>query len=375
MSSLSRTSAGRASPWAAAPLLALALCSACVLDLRGLAAEGAGAAAGTGGGGSGAGGSGGAAGGGGGCSLLECCPEGEAVELAKGPVFADLPRGIAVGKDGVYWASTTGESVVRLPADGGPPEVIAAAPGPRALALSGGTLAWTASDGVYACAAPSCSDAHLVAPSLGAGTLRGLAFDGSTLLFTDRAGGEGDGRARSCALDACAPIDLAEMMFAPEGIALEGGLAFWIDQGNGNQNGVVGRSPKSSASSMQVAAALDLPTGVAVDETYVYWTEQIPGGHVYRCAFAAGYCSVPQDVAPASGGLGRPGDIQIAGGRVYWTNSDDGTIMSCPQPGCGDEAPKVHASGREGLARLAVGSFCLFWTESAGGGAVMKTAR
>lgn len=376
MHSPKRTAAARTSAAAALGITFAVLCSTCVLDLDGLTTPGQGGAGGT----SGTGGTGGAAGGTGGgggadCPLLDCCPEGEAIQLVQGPVFADLPRGIVVRDDGVYWVNIQGGNVLRMPAAGGEPEPIALAASPRGLALSGDTLAWTASDGVYVCTLPSCSDAQMIAPSLAAESLRWLAFDGATMVFTDRGEGEGDGRTRSCSVDGCRPIDLADNMIAPEGVTLEGGLAFWVDQGNGNDNGLVGRSPKDSASVKQVAAALDLPSGVAADETYVYWTEQTASGHVYRCAFAEGYCDAPEDIAPAAGPLARPGDIQIGGGRIYWMNADDGSIMSCPQPGCGAQMPEVHATGRTGLSRLAVGSFCLFWTENGRGGAVMKTAR
>ena len=43
-----------------------------------------------------------------------------------------------------------------------------------------------------------------------------------------------------------------------------------------------------------------------------------------------------------------PLDLAIAGGRVYWTSSGDGTLTSCPVGGCGAEKPrlaKMRSSG------------------------------
>lgn len=387
-----------APPLAAGGLLALLLATlgpGCILDFDGLAGSGTGGAGGTTaaggtstggttgaggttastgtGGGGGAGATGGA---GGGCGLLDCCPAGDPIQLATGPGIADLPRGIVLGSDAVYWVNLQGGNVVRLAAAGGGVTPLATAASPRGLALSGSRLVWTAKDGVHTCTVPACADEHLVTASLAPDSLRAVAFDGATIAFTDRGPTVDEGRARSCAIDACSPIDLAGGLIASEGIALQGLFAVWTDQGNGNQNGVVARSPKDTVDVKQLRAGLVFPTGIAADDTYVYWTEQTPDGHVVRCPLGGSYCDNPEQVAPAADPLGRPSDIAIAGGRVYWVNADDGTILSCPQPGCGAaEKPKVHATGRQGLMRIAIGSTCLFWTENGAGGGVYKTAR
>ena len=378
--------APRSRPAAAAPLFVLvvvalsaAFGSSCILDFEGLAGPGTGGGAGTAGGG-GQPATGGTAGsgtaGGGACAALDCCPAGEPIELAHGAKVADLPRGLRVRDDGLYWVNLQGGNVVRLPSSGGAVETLAPADGPRDLAIAGDTLVWTAKDGIHACALPSCAaNAHLVVASLAPDSLRAVAFDGVTAVFTDRGAAPDDGRTRSCALAACAPLDLATGMKGPEGVALDGGFAFWVEQGNGNMNGSVARSPAGEASLTQMAAGRMYPLGIAVDDAYAYWTEEEAGGHVYRCPVGGTYCDTPEDIAPAGGPLGHPTDIQIAGGRIYWANVDDGTILSCPQPGCEADEPKVHVTGRQGLMRLAINSTCLFWTENGAGGGVYKTSR
>jgi hypothetical protein len=115
------------------PLLALlagalsALLGACVLDLGDLSSGGAASSGGEGGGGVPSSASGGGSDGGGGdagCPLLDCaCASGPTV-LASGATFTDLPRGIALASDGLYWASQDGDTLVRIPSGGGPPEAI-----------------------------------------------------------------------------------------------------------------------------------------------------------------------------------------------------------------------------------------------------------
>jgi hypothetical protein len=364
--------------------VAAACAPACVLDLDGLeggvSSTGHAGASSTGHGGAGtstssSSGSGGGSGGSPGCALFDCSCAAAPVVVATGPTLANLPRGIALDADGLYWASSQGGNVVRFAASASAPASIVSASTPVGVAVAGSTLVWTADDGVHACALPACSDAHRLAKSAAVGSVQAVAFDGQALAFTDRGAGPGEGAAYACTLAGCTPLALDDGLVAAHAVAIHAGYAFWTDEGDGNMNGSVERSPTSTKDLQQLSASLQLPAGVDADDTYAYWTEHLPGGHVYRCAIADGYCDTPEDIAPAAGGLGSPGDIHVAEGRVYWTNDDDGSIRSCPQPGCGSAMPEVHVTGRQGLERFAVGSSCLFWTEDDGGGAVLKVAR
>ena len=184
-----------------------------------------------------------------------------------------------------------------------------------------------------------------------------------------------DGTAGRCPpLAGCpTPINLGAALDAPLGISLEGTLVFWTAEADGNQNGAVFKSPKGGGGSLQVSASLDLPTAVAADSTYAYWTQSTPtGGTVSRCAYGPGYCMTTEDLAL---GLSAPLDLALGGGRIYWTDSGDGQVLSCPSSGCGTTAPTQHASGRTGLRHLALGATCVFWTDDQGGGSVSKVAR
>ncbi|MEZ4295964.1 MAG: hypothetical protein R3B70_13395 [Polyangiaceae bacterium] len=377
--------AARCLPLVAAGLVALSG-SSCILDLDGLTTP-AGGAGGGGEGGSGgattAGGTGGAPGGSGGggtggagCSLLDCCPEGEVLEIQTGSALAGLPRGLVVRDDGLYWANEEGGNLVHAPAGGAPTTPIAQALSPRDLATSGDLLAWSASDGAHLCQLPDCAaTAHLAAGSASQDSVRGVALDADRLVFSDAGAAPGQGKIFSCPPADCAPLMLAENMMSAGAVRLSGSFAYWVDPGNGNQNGNLARSPKDTFAYQQLTAELNLPSGIAVDETYIYWTEKLESGRVLRCPLSAGFCQTPEEVAPAGSPYARPDDIAIRGGRIYWSTATDGRILSCPQPGCGDTPPKVHVTSRTGLSRIAIGNTCLFWTESSSGGAVLKTAR
>lgn len=342
----------------AAALVGIGAClPGCILDFSGLTDEGRG-----GGGGAGT------------CDLLSCCPNEQAIVVA-GPGSAGLARDIAVLPNGLVWTDEEGGAVLFLGAAGEAPSALATSAGARAISGAGDAITWTAADGVHRCQASDCAATEgLLAGGLAAASARDVTADGTTVLWSDRGAAQGEGRIRACEAASCVPVDLGGGLIAAERVALRGNTAFWTDRGTGDTNGTVARSPKNAPESAQIAAALDFPAGVAADDANVVWTEDAPSGRVWRCPWTRGYCDVPEEVA--EGPFGAPSDIVLAGGRVYWMNVGDGNIVSCPQPGCAPgEAPKVHVSGRQGLTAMAVGASCLFWTEQANGGAVMKAAR
>jgi hypothetical protein len=264
---------------------------------------------------------------------------------------------------------------VRMDGDGGT-AVLSTANAPIAIAVVNDVVVWADDEGVHACTATKCAmTAALVHPASAPGTVQSLAYDGQTVAWSDRVQANG-GQTLSCSLGACGtPAVLLSGELAPLGVALLGGSVFWADQGTGNQNGNINVGLKVGGSFTQVSAQLNLPTGIAADATYVYWTEWIPGGRILRCPYAAGNCPNPTDAAASAGPLGRPLDITLGGGRMYWSNTDMGSILSCPTPDCGAAPPKVHASGRQGLRHVAVNATCLFWTDDTGGGSVLRVPR
>ena len=187
----------------------------------------------------------------------------------------------------------------------------------------------------------------------------------------------GNGEVWSCDPASCgAPFKIADQVLYAQGLFLTSDSLFWIAQGNGQSNGSIHRSPRTGAGNLYLATALVLPNGLAADDTRVYWTQATASGAVLRCDYTQPPCMTVDNVAPKAGALDLPLDLALAGGRLYWNESDKGTISSCPLPGCGAaEDPRVHATGRQGVHRLAVGSSCLFWTDDVNGGTVDKVGR
>jgi hypothetical protein len=378
-------------PLALAPLVGVSVVAgcgltlaACILDLSNLS----GGKRDGGAGGSTASASGSSGGSSSGCAgaVLECsgcaCPAGgcDAVPLATGS-DAGGPRGVAVSSDGVFWVDKADGRVMGILAQGSGPALLTTAMAPIALAAAAGRLLFTAQDGLWTCLLPSCDakKSHLATP-IAPGSIQSVVYDGQLVYWSDRGdnGDSGNGQVWRCDLasDCASPHLIADQQLYPQGLALTTDSLFWIAQGNGQSNGSVHKIPRTGQAQTDLAASLVLPTGLAADDTYVYWTEATMSGSVLRCDHTLGYCMTPTSVAPQAGALGLPLDLTVAGGRIYWNESSKGTISSCPLPGCGAaEAPRVHASGRQGVHRIAVGSSCLYWTDDVSGGSVDKVGR
>jgi hypothetical protein len=368
---------------------AAALFASCVLDLSdltgGAPAGGAGGAThasssrsstttgGTGGASSSSGGAGGQAPG-----VLDCapCPGGgcDATALASG-ADADGPDGIALDTDALYWVNRGSGAVMRLPASGGAPSVLASANQPTALAVMGGYVVWAAADGVYGCPASGCAAATVkIAGALTNGSIQGVAYDGQYVYYTDdggAGGGPNNGEAVRCPPNAgChGGVVLGPGLNLPGGISLYGDEVFWTETADGNQNGNIDFSPKGGDLS-QLASELDLPTTVVADDTYAYWPlHEATGGKIQRCAWGAAPCATPDDLAT---GLSAPLDVGLANGRIYWSDTGDGEVLSCPTSGCAGAPPEVHASGRQDLRHIALGTSCVFFTDDTNGGSVSK---
>ncbi|MFO0761221.1 MAG: hypothetical protein U0359_32380 [Byssovorax sp.] len=364
------------------------LAGACILDLDGLAGGPPGTtSSGSGGAGTGGGGTGGMLDGAPPdsppvpCGVLDCaacassCQACPPLALAAG-ADVNAPWALATMDNSVYWTNKAGNTVSRRTTSGATPEMLTTSIAPQAIAAALGYVVWTAQDGLWGCPSSACdAGKKKILDSTAPGSMEGVAFDGQTVFVTDRGDGQ-NGRVLACAPADCAsPIEIAKGQSSPSAIALTSTSVLWADVGNGNANGNLFRATKTGKDMTQIASALTSPTAVAADDTYVYFTQWSAAGRIFRCPHGSGYCDAPEPITKAGVDLSFPLDLAIGGGRITWTESGGGTIASCPLPGCGSATPRVHASARIGLRRVAIGPSCLLWVDDTDGGGVFQLPR
>lgn len=318
------------------------------------------------------------------CPASECtvcngtCPDGGCVpvQVHTRPT-ADRPWAVAESDSAVYWVNQHGYTVARRAQGKTTSEYLTGATAPSAIAVSGGYVVWADLDGLWGCPAETCDEGRKkLFASADPGSITSVVYDGQFAYFTDRGTGQLTGKVLRCAPSDCAsPLEIATGQLSPQSIALTGSSVVWSDLGTGEKNGNLYKASKTGQGMMVLASALILPTSVAADDNDVYFTQWSADGKVFRCPHNAGYCDTPADVAPGAGLLALPFDLALSGGRVYWSNSGDGSIQSCPLPGCGPDQPALHADSRVGLRKLALGQSCLYWVDDTAGGGVFQVPR
>ncbi len=227
---------------------------------------------------------------------------------------------VVVGDGKVAWA--TRERVLTCPANGcaGAPEIVI---DPPTAALSG--VLWSARGKVYD-----------VEHSGSSWSLRGCPF------------GPCDGQISHYGAPSLAPV--------------LGGSPFVTD---GTESFVIVDSQdieRCTNASCTFRKLLGPVTGVVsfgLTATKLFWTQSGADGKVLWCMRSG--CASPSTLRE---GLPNPRGLTISNDIVYWTNLDDGTVMSCPADGCGAAGPRVLATGQNAPSRLTIEGDRLFWINS-----------
>ena len=187
----------------------------------------------------------------------------------------------------------------------------------------------------------------------------------------------------SCPLGGCPDAGPALFVNGERTVALasDGSKVYWIT-GTGTSMtlsscALPGCSGGPVAFAYNLGAPNDFPASITVDATNVYWSvyrEQTadggaPGGRIMKCALplcAGGPVTLVD-------GQVSPGQMALAGGRIYWSGFDlaEGYVRSCTLPGCSDTAD-VASSNAWPMAVQVDGASVYYLDIAPSGGALKR---
>lgn len=290
---------------------------------------------------------------GGRCTGGQCMP----VLLADGQ---NLPRGIAVDGDFVYWVNTGDQAsngaVMKLSLAGGVPIVLAAdRPMPLKLVVDGGKVYWTDQaelshvDGaVMRC---DLDGGNLFTLATAQGQVTGLAIDADFVYFA----AYNEHAVKRVARDG-GPAAVVSMQDAGlHGVALGGSEVFWAMRLSvlGPQGPAVSKAPRTGGPPTTLATGT-YGHWLALDDEFVYFTSEWDSPR--RVARTGGAATVLAH--------DKEGDILVDGDFVYWSQFLGDSIMRMPRNG-GEPVP--IATGLDSPAFLAVDAVAIYFTEWRGG--------
>jgi hypothetical protein len=275
------------------------------------------------------------------------------VEVAAG---LTEPRHLALSSTHAFFHDSEAFAILSVPLAGGPTTVVASERRPQCLAFDGTYLYWR-------------SDENLMRISPAGGL--------PTVLLTTPARASGDD-GRCMALSPThvywISVDVSETAWA-ESATLEGddhetvanGLhyrciaadangVYWVEA----DHGIVEPPPAGSDEPAEVVFDQDVAC-MALDAQQLYWTTATDE---VRAAPRTG----GEPVTLASG-LAQPRDLAVGDNRVYWANTQAGSIVST---GLAGGEVETHAAGQVEPGFVAVDETCVYWLTT---DALMKVAK
>ncbi len=173
------------------------------------------------------------------------------------------------------------------------------------------------------------------------------------------------------------PTVLASGRDQPTALVVDSANIYWVDFGSTQSpTGTVNMVPigGNNAQVVPLATGQSQPNDIATSDTdtYVYWVNQAqrPNGSVQRVPKAGG--TMPALLATT---LGGPTGIAVDAQYVYWTNFNDGTVQKVALAGPSEGgAPYTLATGQDTPQAITVDSVSVYWA-SHGTGNILKVAK
>lgn len=248
--------------------------------------------------------------------------------------------------------------------DGGrtPPPVIAARfVGSQAslgqMAVSNGVISWVAGNRLRTCPTTGCTGGPTMILDPGTAELTGALWGAADKVYDVEHSGSA-WALRGCPFAVC---NKDATYFGDQLRPVLGGSPFVTD---GTESVVIVESgeirvcPNANCVWTTLVGPVKNVFSFALTATRLFWTESGANGRVLWCLRSG--CVSPTTFKDA---LPNPRGLVADSANVYWTNLDDGTVLSCPISGC-TAAPRVLATGQSAPLRIALDGDHLYWVNS-----------
>ena len=140
-------------------------------------------------------------------------------------------------------------------------------------------------------------------------------------------------------------------------IAIGGGKVYWTEKTSAS-SGTINSANLDGSDAKELTSILAIPRGIAVDvpNSQLYWTNS--RGRIQSANLdGSGIQNVMQNIR-------NPNDLALAGGNVYWTESNHGSVRFVNLKG--QKQVRVISTGDDPAGSLAIGGGKVYWTEKVG---------
>ena len=140
-------------------------------------------------------------------------------------------------------------------------------------------------------------------------------------------------------------------------IAIGGGKIYWTEKTSAS-SGTINSANLDGSDAKELTSILAIPRGIGVDvpNSKLYWTNS--RGRIQSANLdGSGIQNVME-------GIRNPNDLALAGGNVYWTESNHGSVRFVNLRG--QKQVRVISTGNDPAGSLVIGGGKVYWTEKVG---------
>jgi hypothetical protein len=277
-----------------------------------------------------------------------------------------VPRGLAVVRGNVYWASNTKNTVMRVGTDGSRlTPLLSNQKTPIDMVVRPDGLLLLTGDGAVIHASLDGTGQRTVVPPSASGSTTGrIAAVGDVVYFTNAR----DKTLSRSDLDGGARATLASGQSSPFGVAANATRVFWSADVDGG--GAIQALDVDGTDVTVLASAQATPRTLVLFGSTVYWVTSVASGNVMRAVLLADGGANTSVFASAQN---MPWAVVEDADSVYWTTAGvPGAIYACPRAGCGGP-PRVVVSGVVQPTYLVTDARAVYVATN--GGTILKIAK